>query len=263
MQRHTTRQMYPAVNFYHLFRSLSMTVILLLMVPPAKAVDSKSSDEWQFGAEVYLWGASIDATPTGGDTLHISFSDIIDNLDMAMMTTLDARKGKWSLLSDIIYMDISTDQKGTAELVGMPVRTDINVGMESWIVTAAGGYTIMETDKFSLDLLAGARYLWLKIPLEFKIGPAGIKATPKGDFWDGIIGVKGKVDLADKWYLTYYADVGTGDSDSTLQALAGLNYRFKKVDAAFGYRYLNWDIGGSAIDEITIKGPFAGVKFRF
>jgi hypothetical protein len=38
------------------------------------------------------------------------------------------------------------------------------------------------------------------------------------------------------------------------------NYIFR---TAFGYRYLDWDIDGSEVDEITVKGPFAGVKFFF
>jgi len=251
------------MNFYRLFLGLNITTFLLVMALPVNAADSSSNDEWQFGAEVYLWGASLDAKPTGGDNIHIGFSEIIDNLDMAIMTTLTARKGKWSLLTDIIYMDLEDDQKGTAELIGMPIRTDVDVEMKAWIVTAAGGYTVMETDKSSLDLLAGGRYLEIELPLEFKIGPAKVKAKPTGHIWDGIIGVRGKVDLPDKWYLTYYADAGTGDSDFTWQAWAGLNYKFKKVNAVFGYRYLNWDIDGSAIDDLTVKGPVAGVKFFF
>ena len=61
----------------------------------------------------------------------------------------------------------------------------------------------------------------------------------------------------------YCTTRGTGDSDYTWQASTGLNYRFKKVDATFGYRYLTWESDGGSIDDITIKGPFAGVKFFF
>jgi hypothetical protein len=254
------------MNLFRLFHSLGMTALLLVMALPASAADSKSSDEWQFGAEVYLWGASLDATPTGGDTIHISFSDIMDDLNMALMTTLAARKGKWTLFTDIIYMDLEDEIKGTAELIHRPVSVDVDVEMESWIVTAAGAYTVMETDKHSLALLAGGRYLALEIPLKFQIGPVKLKPSPQphGHNLDGIIGLRGKVDLADKWYLTYYADAGSGDSESTWQALAGLNYRFKKVDATFGYRYLDWEFDSSdALEEITVKGPFAGVKFAF
>jgi hypothetical protein len=252
------------MRFYHLFRSLGITALLLLIALPVKAEDSINSDEWQFSAEVYLWAASLETTPTGGNTVNIDITDILRDLDMAMMTTLDARKGKWSLVSDIIYMSLSADEKGTAELVGNPVQTKIDVGMDTWIVTAAGGYTITETDKYSLDLLVGARHLSLDLPLKFQIDTIKKKVTPSDNAWDGIIGVKGEVDLADKWFLTYYADAGAGDSDLTLQTSVALNYRFKKVDATFGYRYLDWDFDDdSDIEDITLEGPYAGVKFIF
>jgi len=44
------------MRFYRLLRSLDMAALLLVMVLPVNAADSKSSDEWQFGAEVYLKG---------------------------------------------------------------------------------------------------------------------------------------------------------------------------------------------------------------
>lgn len=43
-----------------------------------------------------------------------------------------------------------------------------------------------------------------------------------------MIGVKGRFDFGDKreWYVPYYADVGTGQSDLTLQVFGGIGYRF-------------------------------------
>jgi hypothetical protein len=43
-----------------------------------------------------LVGASINVKPVRADDIDISFSEIIDHLDFAFMTTLGARKGKWS-----------------------------------------------------------------------------------------------------------------------------------------------------------------------
>ena len=64
--------------------------------------------------------------------------------------------------------------------------------------------------------------------------------------------------------LTYYADMGAGDSDPTWQASASVSYRFDKVDAVLGYRYLDYEFDDSGfIDNLNIGGPSAGVKFRF
>jgi hypothetical protein len=187
------------INFYRLFHNLSLTALLAFMAMSVHAADPNDSDKWEFGADVYLWGATIDARPTGEDNIHISFSDIMGDLDMALMGGLSARKGKWSLFSDIIYLDLDDDQKGKVDLLGMSIKDDFDVKIKAWIVTTAGGYTLLERDRFSLDLLAGARYLWLDIPLEAKIGPKKVKASPSGNGWDGILGVKGQLDFSDNW----------------------------------------------------------------
>jgi hypothetical protein len=38
---------------------------------------------------------------------------------------------------------------------------------------------------------------------------------PSGNVWDGIVGIRGKVTLNEKWYLPYHLDVGTGNSEVT------------------------------------------------
>ncbi len=251
------------MSYLRVTRGLIISALLLVLALPVIAADSVNADKWQFGAEVYLWGASVDVRPTRGDSIEIGFSDIIDHLDFGFMTTLGARKGKWSLLADFIYINVSDDEQGTADLIGFPIRTSYDARVQTWLVTAGGGYTVLETDRFNLDLLVGTRYLWLDTSLKFQIGPFKIKATPDTRSWDGIIGVRGKADLSDKWYLSYYLDGGTGDTDFTWQAKAGLNYQFKKVDAVMGYRRLDYKINGRKIDDANLNGPYLGVKFPF
>ena len=50
----------------------------------------------------------------------------------------------------------------------------------------------------------------------------------------------------------------------TWQAIGGINYRFSKVDLTLGYAYMDWDFDKkSMIKDMTLKGPYAGIKFRF
>ncbi len=86
--------------------------------------------------------------------------------------------------------------------------------------------------------------------------------------WDGIVGVSGKMALSDKWDALAYADGGTGDSDYTLQGLAALSYKFDSFEGRFGYRYLKWEFDegkalGNLLEDLTIKGPYAGAIFKF
>ena len=90
------------------------------------------------------------------------------------------------------------------------------------------------------------------------------KATDSAHNWDGIVGVKGQWDFTDKWYATGYFDVGTGDSDYTWQVLASVAYRFKRLDAVVGYRYLQYEFDKDApIKDLDVRGPFFGAKFLF
>ena len=76
--------------------------------------------------------------------------------------------------------------------------------------------------------------------------------------------MRGKADLAEHWYVNYYLDAGAGQSSSTTwQALAGVGYQFQNLDAVLGYRYMAYDIDDGQLEDITIKGPYAGVRFYF
>ena len=60
-----------------------------------------------------------------------------------------------------------------------------------------------------------------------------VSESESGSNWDAVVGLRGKTDMNDKWYLTYYGDVGASDSDLTRQVAAAVNYRLEKV-ALFG-----------------------------
>ena len=94
-------------------------------------------------------------------------------------------------------------------------------------------------------------------------GPWRESFKESGDIVDGIVGVRGRTALSDKWYMNYLADIGAGGSDLTRQALVGLNYRFSKVNAAFGYRYLTWERNNNTFDDLDLSGPYAGDKVQF
>jgi hypothetical protein len=83
--------------------------------------------------------------------------------------------------------------------------------------------------------------------------------------WDAIIGVRGQVRFGGgNWFAPYYLDAGTGSSDLTWQALAGIGYSFKWGDLRFAYRHLSIDMsGGKLIQDMRFSGPAFGVSFRF
>jgi len=228
-------------------------------VEPVVYAPTETVNAWQYTGQIYLWGASIDGTTGKGSPLVLDFDDILDNLKMAGMGTFAATHDKWTLMADIIYMNI--EKSGLNASPGPGPVTLHSLGMKSWIVQPIASYAVHVTDTDRFELLAGARYISIETPLGFTTPDQ--KITPSDDAWNGIIGLRGTHNFTDKWVGNYHLDVGTGDSDSTWQGLVGIGYKFEKYSLHAGYRYLEWDHGGDAIDDLTLDGVYAGVKFNF
>lgn len=132
-------------------------------------------------------------------------------------------------------------------------------------MTAGGGYALKEAEQWRLDGVFGLRYINLKTDVTLDLGPgAVIPVTDKSDLWDAVIGLRGRTNLSERWYITYYGDVGAGDSDLTWQALGGINYSFGRLDVGIGYRHLEWQLEkGGLLDKLAISGPYAGIGYRF
>jgi hypothetical protein len=119
-----------------------------------------------------------------------------------------------------------------------------------------------------MDVAAGARYLWLEQEVTLDLdGPASaatrrVKAKETGSNWDAIVGVRGNYQLSERWRLPYAFNIGTGQSDSTFQAMLGAAYQFKSFDAVAGWRYLTWD-DDNTISDLSINGPYVGALWRF
>jgi hypothetical protein len=240
-----------------------MTTFLLLAATSVSAQE-KSADDWQFDTTVYLWGATIKMHTPAGDPVNINFGTILKNLDLAAMVTFGARKDKFSMLADVIYMDLSTDQKRD-EFNGQPIEGKLTVGMQAWVLNLIGGYNLIDTGKNQFDIAAGARYLDVEVPVTVKLNDKKIK-TSKGDSgWDGVIGLKGRHNFDDGYYFNYYADIGGGYSKTTWQSAVNFSYDYKKFTGVVGYRYLKWNFKNDqpALDDLTIHGPYAGLKWSF
>lgn len=227
---------------------------------------------------IYLWGATIDATTQTGGDIDISFNDIIDNLDMTFMGTFGAHKGKWSLLADTIYMDLSQSDGGSETIPILGGRfdvtrtVDVDIDMKAWITSLGAGYNVVDNERATLDLVGGARYFWLDVETKLNLSRKGEflqtsrkkKVSDSDHVWDGIVGVRGEYKINDKWSMPYYADVGTGQSDLTWQAMAGIGYNFKWGDVLLAYRYLDYNFDSDfLLDDMNISGPALGARFRF
>ena len=239
----------------------------------AQSDSSSTNDEWQFAGAIYLWGSGIGGDTVRGTEVDVSFSDLMDNLEIGAMGAFAARKNNWSVLVDVIYMALgannTTDLTVPVGPIPVPVTTSTNVDVDALFVALAGGYNLYSDDKSTLDVIFGARNLDLKVDMFLELeslGPGQSRRIKDSlTSFDGFIGLKGQASLNDKWYLRYYVDYGAGDSDSTWQASAGVGYRAgDRVDVALVYRHLEWDFDSTRlVDDMNFDGPALGVIFRW
>jgi hypothetical protein len=199
-----------------------------------------------------------------GEDIEVPLHDVLDSLDFAFMGSLAARKDRWTLFADFIYVDVG--EKDSIPLEEFPgLEADVKLDLKQFTSTFGGAYQVYESGRSNFSLLAGGRYLSIDADLRLRVDPIINERIPdSASNWDFIVGGRGMLDLNERWYLHYYADIGAGDSDRTWQALGGVNYRFSKVHATLGYAYLDWDFKKhSLLRDLTLSGPYVGLKFRF
>ncbi|HEY7640348.1 MAG TPA: hypothetical protein VH814_11530 [Steroidobacteraceae bacterium] len=259
---------------------LASAVSLLLGVTAAQAADQ----DWQFRASLYGYIPDIGGEtnfPAGGAEIDIKANDLIDNAKLVGMASFEAQHGRWGAFIDAIYMDIGdsvsdSSSLGAGQLPLPPgITADASLDITAWVITAAANYRAVETSRSSFDVFAGARLLDAKGDLDWSFNvdlspfggpPQSGSSEASDDKVDAIVGVKGRYQFgADgRWFIPYYFDAGTGDSDLTWQAAVGIGYSMKHGDVFAAYRHLDYDLGdGGAIANLDFDGPALGLAYRW
>lgn len=226
------------------------------------ASSASAQEGWDYTGFIYLWGASLGGETTTGQSIDVSFSDILDNLDFGIMGTLEARKGPWAIFGDGIYLNIAKD--GDAAVgPGIPASADVDI--KGIVSTVGAGYDFIDNGQYRMNAFGGVRYLDMDTTVNLGVGGGSARVRDDFNNWDAIIGIRGQYAINDRWSLNYYTDIGTGDTDLTWQAALLADYKFDKWTLTFGYRHLAWsDVNDSAaIEDVEFSGPFVGAKFEF
>lgn len=271
---------------------------LALLAPLHAAAQASAEDKWTFSLMPYLWLPSVDGKinygppPSGGASANVSIdaSTLLDNLDFAFMIAGEARKGRWLIGTDVIYLDFSKADSAVRSVdfnSGPGGRINVSAGslntgtqssLSGWVWTLVGGYAAIEDKAANLDVIGGFRYLGLKAKTDWQLNgavtdPTGTlvfarsgNAEKTDGVWAGIVGAKGRAKLgASDWFVNYYADVGGWSSVFTWQGVAGIGYAFRWGDIILDYRYLYYSQSGDnkLIDNVSFGGFALGANFRF
>ena len=244
-----------------LLASIAACTMPLNAGEPAVTIETPApKTDWEFITSIYLWGLGIDGTQgLGGRTFNVdvSFSDIVSDLDFAYTGAFELRKGRWGVLADLQYSELSVSASSPRG------RLNVNLGLQQFLGNFLINYRIVDTDRAILDLYAGARLNWLDMNIS---GAAGLRGTSGSQTWaDAIAGFRTRVALGGSWYFQANADIGAGDSDLTWQALGLFGYKLNDHwSLGAGYRAIGTDFGsGGFLFDTISHGPILGAQVRF
>lgn len=259
----------------------------------AQAADEASG--WRFQIGVYAWLPTFDgklnyALPTGvggSASVNASADNYLSDLSFAAMLSAEARYDRFSVVTDFIYVDMGSsssrvDAANPALLPSNPISSTQNLGgdstLQAAIWTLGAGYTVASGAWGNLDVLGGFRLLSVEARTNYNLsldvtGPRGNgvvlsrsgRLSGSDDIWNGIIGLRGRLLIGSSgFFVPYYVDVGTGDSNLTWQAFSGIGYQTGWAGVQLGYRYMSFNQGSSdLVDKLSMGGAYLALNFTF
>jgi len=240
-------------------------VICSVFVMISSTTWAQEESNWEFNlAPLYLWAISIDGNMgIRGQTAvaAIEFSDVWDNLQGVFTLRFNGLyKKKFGFVFDYNYLDVGTEQ------VSDMVNTEVE--FKSQIVNLAGSYRFID-GPHTLDGVAGIRYV--KMDAGINLRNAGINLDGDQDWVDPIVGLRYDYQIADKWAMRLYGDVGGFgvSSDFTWQGFGLIDFQpWKNVAFVAGYRAIGTDYEtGSGNDKFifdaTVHGPVIGLNISW
>jgi hypothetical protein len=230
----------------------------------ATSPQGSSPDKWQFQFVPYLWFAGIKGQVGIGDRVadvDADFGDIFDRLNFGFMAALEARKGKFLLLSDLLYLKVSAENATPGALF-----SSVKATQKVFMFEEDAGYRLLEKNGSSLDAFAGIRFWHLHTRLLFTPGISPeLEVSGSKNWVDGIAGLRGRAYVSKNVFVFGKGDAGGGGSDLTYQLLGGAGLTFReRFSFVLAYRYLhvNYDRDNFLFD-VGIKGPAIGFGIKF
>ena len=235
----------------------------VVLAGPAAAQNS----DWSFALSPYAWTPGITSSVEAAwGTVEVdkSIGDVLSDLDLAFMGAFEARNGRWSLIADMFYADISQNRATPFGALFSGARIET----ETRALSGYAGYRVHENDRVAVDLMAGFRVN--SVDLNVSLSPGLLQGQRFGasETWvDPLVGGRVRFVITDRWFATALVDVGgfRVGSDLTWLAFASLGYQIdERWSVQGGWRYVSIDksIDGRDV-EIDLKGPLLGFTVRF
>lgn len=238
----------------------------LPVVALAGAAQAQEAD-WTFTLSPYIWtpgaATSVD-TRFGTLDAEAGIDDVLSATEFALMGLFEARRGRWGLIADLVYSDLSESR----DTPFGKLFSQATVETELVAASAYVAYRFQENDRTAADVMAGVRSISLDLDVGLDPGLLPPRSFDLGESWvDPVVGGRFRVALSDRWFAAVLADFGGsgGGSDRTWQAVGTLGYQISdRWSVQGGWRRLSIEkeIEGRDVD-LELDGPLLGLTARF
>lgn len=258
----------PSILAQLLLSRLGLAIrVIVILVAGNSLAEASENTGWRFSFSPYIWGARLKGDvatlpPAGPVEVDVSFRDILEDLDLALMGIGQARKGRIGIWGDVFYAKLSADGDTRG-----PLFSDANYDQTLSFLTVGGSYRLLEQASFSVDALGGVRYSHLDNKLKLKAGLLPQATRYEREGWlDPIVGLTARTNIGPHWYVSGWAmSAVAGESDSAYDLFGGLGYAFNETHSLIlGYRHMRVDYdNGPFLYDVKLYGPMAGLTFRW
>lgn len=251
-------------------------------------VEDKAPDQWRFSITPYIF---LPTRTSGASTvagqrvdLDLNLNDVLDILQGAASIRGEAWRGNFGIISDIYYVEIEDSVTlGLPGPLGGSAKLMSNT-KQSW-ASLLGAYRFAEGAagpggrRYAFDVSGGARWNSLRQTIDIRgdvpIGPGlrpNVNLGGTETWWEPVIGLRGVVEVADRWTLGARIDLGGfGAGGDRLQylVLAGVDWRaWERTSIKLGWQFYGIDFSTDRSDgkfayDVDQNGPYLGITFRF
>lgn len=247
----------------------------------AGPVTLSETKDWRFDVTGYLFlPASLSGTSTvaGSDAdLDLNLRDALELIDFGGSASVEAWKGDFGIIGDLNYVALAAGGTLTAPIAPNPsLNIDVDV-KQTWFALM-GAYRVAKGTygqsgrEFAVDIKGGARYNTLKQDLTVTGAGPAVNLGGTEHWLEPIIGVRGALELSDKWSVVAMADVagfGVSEINHHFSATLGFEYQgWENTALKFGWKYYSIDYQTTRTDgafgyDVTQSGPIFGLTYSF
>lgn len=264
------------------FQAVSATSSAPVLIPA-----EEEKYPWEFQITPFIWAAGISGRISPfqrGETVEVnqSFSEVLSHFNLGSFTHIWARTGRVVFSGNIMYANGDDRQTynnlpafqvpGITGVIPKGTHISGRVDSTQFMTTMMGGYRIMDTPDYTLDILGGLRYWYIRNHVRVNASHPSIgdhRVSYGEKFWwiDPLIGARFFAPVTDN--LSFISEIDAGGlgvgSDYTWSLLSTVNYSFtRNLTASAGYKVFNVNYHRQGhIHDILQYGPVLGLTWSF